>query len=190
MDPQTIGSNVPRGGNALTRWLGRALLRGMGWRLSGEFPNQPKMIIAVAPHTSNVDFVLTVGVIWSLGLRASYLAKRSLFRFPLGFVMRAFGGIPVERGGPQGLVDQMSAQFAASGKLILGIAPEGTRQKVRHWQKGFALIDQASNVPVLPAIVNYQTRIVHFAPLIEDVSDVDFTLASVKQAASAGFGRI
>jgi 1-acyl-sn-glycerol-3-phosphate acyltransferase len=185
---QTIGPEVPSSGNALTRWLGRCLLRGFGWTLQGEVPNRPQFIIAVAPHTSNFDFVLTVGVILSLGLRTSYLAKASLFRFPLGMVMRLFGGIPVDRGSANGMVDQMTAQFAASPKMILGIAPEGTRQKVRKWRSGFALIAQSANVPVQPAIVDYRTKIVTFSRLIVDVADADETLRIVQQEAMQARG--
>jgi 1-acyl-sn-glycerol-3-phosphate acyltransferase len=165
------------------------LLRAMGWTLTGHFPDRPKFIIAVVPHTSNLDFVLTIGVIWSLGIRAAYLAKASLFRFPLGFVMRGFGGIPVDRSTPQGLIDRMAHTFASSERMILGITPAGTRSNALELKKGFALIAQAAAVPVLPAVINYQTRVVHFAELIEDVSDPDVTLAALRQAALAGHGR-
>lgn len=186
---QSVGTQVPRGGNGLTRWLGRTLLRLMGWRLCGEIPNRPKLIIAVAPHTSNIDWVLSAAVIWALGLKASYLAKHSLFRFPLGIVMRFFGGIPVDRGSASGMVAQMATHFAENPQLILGITPEGTRQGEGRWRKGFALIAQAANVPVLPTIVNYDTKVVVFDTLIEDVEDADITLVKVQQAAAAGVGR-
>ena len=189
MKLQIPGPAVPRGGNALTAFLGRTALRGSGWRLEGELPDRPKFIIAVAPHSSNIDFVLTVMVIWGLGIRAAYLAKASLFRFPLGLVMSYFGGIPVDRASPQGLVEQMTARFAAQDQLILGITPEGTRSDVTRWKKGFALIAQSANVPVLPAIINYDTRIVRFHALIDDVSDPDKILETVQAAAATGAPR-
>ncbi len=74
-DTPPLGSNVPTGGNRLTVWLGRSMLRVGGWRIDGGFPNRSKLIIAVAPHSSNIDFVLTIAVIWGLGLKAEYLAK-------------------------------------------------------------------------------------------------------------------
>ena len=189
MEWQQLGPDVPSGGNALTRALGRCGFLLTGWRIEGEIPNQPRMIIAVAPHTSNFDFVLTVGVIWSLGLKASYLAKRSLFRFPLGLLMTAFGGIPVDRGSGQGLVEQMRGEFESRPGLILGITPAGTRGTVRENKRGFALIAQGAGVPVRPAIVNYQTKTVRFHPLITDVSDVEHTLAAVMTAAESGAAR-
>ncbi len=134
--------------------------------------------------------MLTVGVIWSLGLKASFLAKRSLFKFPLGYVIRGFGGIPVDRTSTNGVVGDMTEYFASHPKLILGIAPEGTRREVSRWRSGFALIAQAANVPILPAIINYQTKIVTFKNLIEDVSDAEQTLLQMQQAAASGSGRM
>ena len=186
---QTIGENVPSSGNSITRFLGRLLLNSTGWSLQGDIPNKRQFIIAVAPHTSNFDFMLTVGVIWSLGLKASFLAKRSLFRFPLGYVIRGFGGIAVDRDRKNGVVEDMATHFANNPKLILGIAPEGTRRAVTRWRSGFALIAQAANVPVLPAIINYREKVVTFKSLIEDVDDADQTLAMMQQAAASGSGR-
>ena len=164
-------------------------MRLSGWRLEGEFPNRPRVIVAVAPHTSNYDFVLTVMVIWGLGLRASYLAKQSLFRFPLGILMRYLGGIPVDRESPQGMVEQMVARFRQTPQLILGITPEGTRSAVKRWKLGFALIASAAHVPVVPAIINYDTRTVRFHPVIDDVHDAQTTLAKVQSAAATGAPR-
>jgi 1-acyl-sn-glycerol-3-phosphate acyltransferase len=184
-----VGPQVPRRGNFVTRWLGRLLLKVMGWKLSGRFPDRPKFIIAVVPHTSNLDFVLTIGVIWVLGIKTSYLAKASLFWFPLGFVMRAFGGIPVHRGTAQGLVDRLAGALTASDRMILGITPAGTRTNGPDLKQGVALIAQAANVLILPAVMNYRSRIVHFADLIEDVSNPEATLEALLSATLSGRGR-
>lgn len=164
-------------------------MRLSGWQLEGEIPDHPKMIVAVAPHTSNIDFLLTVMVLWGLGLEAAYLAKQSLFRFPLGIVMRYFGGIPVDRGAANGMVEQLAREFKTRPQLVLGITPEGTRSKVKQWKRGFALIAAAASVPVLPAIINYETRVVRFHPLITDVADPDKTLTMVQCAAASGAAR-
>lgn len=189
MNWQKLGPDVPTSGNRLTMLLGRTAMRLMNWRLEGEFPNEPKVIVAVAPHTSNIDFVLTVMVIWGLGLKASYLAKQSLFRFPLGLVMTYFGGIPVDRTSAQGLVEQMTTRFDAQPRLVLGITPEGTRGEVTHWKRGFALIAQAAGVPILPAIVNYDTRTVRFHEPVRNVSDPEQSFLMVQAAAGTGAPR-
>jgi len=181
-----VGQAVPRAGNVVTRLIGRTLLSAMRWRLEGELPDRKKFIIAVAPHSSNIDFFLTVGVIMSLGLKCSFLAKDSLFRFPLGIVMRIFGGIPVDRSARNGVVGVMQRRFNNAEQLILGIAPEGTRKKVEVWRSGFAQIAQSANVPVQPAIVHYGRRIVYFTTLIERIDDWEATVRAMQTAALAG----
>ena len=190
MDWQQIGSDVPAGGNWITVKIGRLAMKLMGWRIAGEFPNQPKLIVAVAPHTSNIDFLLTVIVIWGLGMRAYFLVKESLFRFPLGILMSSLGGIPVNRNSPQGLVEQLTERFNSQSQLILGIAPEGTRRNVLEWKRGFALIAQSAKVPVMPAVLNYETKVVHFHDLLDDVSDAERILSAVQQAAASGAPRL
>ena len=161
-------------------------MRFMGWRIKGEFPDQSKLIVAVAPHSSNIDFILAMAIVSGLGLHASYFAKRSLFKFPLGPVMVAFGGIPVDRNTSQGLVGQMAEQFEKTPKLVLGVTPEGTRDGAKEWKRGFALIAQAANVPILPAILNYKSKVVSFEPMITDVGDVDEVMAVMQRLAKSG----
>lgn len=179
-----LGPELPKRGNRFTAMLGRGLFKGLGWKLVGEFPNQPKMIVAVAPHTSNIDFLLAAGVFLGHGLHVSYLAKQSLFKFPMGPLMSALGGIPVDQKSSQGLVDQLAARFNATSRMVLGITPEGTRGKVQEWKKGFAMIAQAANVPILPAIADYKTRIVRLEKLITEVHDTDYVMRKMKSLAA------
>ncbi len=183
---QQLGPDLPRRGNRFTAMLGQFLLRAMGWRIEGEFPNQSKLIVAVAPHTSNTDFFLAMAIVSGLGLHASYFAKKSLFKFPLGSLMVALGGIPVDRNSSQGLVGQMVEQFEKNPKLVLGITPEGTRGKVREWKRGFALIAQAAGVPILPAILDFKSKVVRFEQMITEVSDVDQVIATMQALAQSG----
>ena len=97
------------------------MLRGFGWRLQGELPDRPKFIIAVAPHSSNFDFILTIGVIMALGLKCRFLAKASLFWFPLNLLMNVFGGIRVVRDSAQGVVEQMTRAFLEADQLVLAL---------------------------------------------------------------------
>ena len=53
-----VGDAIPRRGSALLRAIGRGVLRAMGWRIEGEIPDVPRIVISVAPHTSNWDFVV------------------------------------------------------------------------------------------------------------------------------------
>lgn len=185
----TLGPRVPQRRNPLGRWIGRGALALLGWRIQGEWPDEPKLIVAVAPHSSNVDFLLSVAVFWGLGLKTSYLAKRSLFWFPLGAILRGLGGIPVDRSAPQGMVDELAQRFRAQAQLVIGITPEGTRSGAREWKSGFARIAQSARVPVLPAIVNYAERVVFLQPVIPGSGSVQEILASTRAAAGIGSPR-
>jgi 1-acyl-sn-glycerol-3-phosphate acyltransferase len=108
-------------------WLAKHYLRFRGWTINGTFPPDPKFIAIGAPHTANFDFIVFLGVLGHFGKRARFIGKASLFKGPLGWLMRKLGGIPVQRDHPEGLVGQTVAAFAEADEMILVLAPEGTR---------------------------------------------------------------
>lgn len=73
------------------------LFKWMGWTADISVQLPPKCIIAVAPHTSNMDFI--IGILYSraIGLKANFLMKKEWFVGPLGPFMKSLGGIPVYR---------------------------------------------------------------------------------------------
>ncbi len=186
---QTLGPSVPRRNNPLTRIIGRLGLRLLGWRMQGQWPDEPKLIVALAPHSSNMDFILSVAVFWGLNLRTSFLAKHSLFWFPLGAIMRGLGGIPVDRSSPQGMVDDLANRFSDAQQLIIGITPEGTRGGRSSWKSGFARIASTARVPVLPAIVNYSEKMIYFQPLVPGGGTSEEILSATRASASIGCAR-
>ena len=52
-----LGPNVQRAHGPLAAALGRFMMGIRGWRVEGEFPDIPRMVLIVAPHTSNWDFL-------------------------------------------------------------------------------------------------------------------------------------
>jgi 1-acyl-sn-glycerol-3-phosphate acyltransferase len=149
------GSNVPRSGGALSRALGRWTLRMLGWSVEGALPDLPKMVIIAAPHTSNWDFVVGIAVKQALSLRVTWLGKESLFRGPLGPLLRFLGGTPVDRTTPHDVVSQVVSEFGRREQMIVALAPEGTRKRVERWRTGFYHIAHGAGVPVLPVILNW-----------------------------------
>jgi hypothetical protein len=59
-------------------------------------------VLIAAPHTTNWDLLYFLACAWAFGINPSWMGKRTLFRGPLGPVMRGLGGIPVERSRPGG----------------------------------------------------------------------------------------
>ena len=186
---QVLGDKLPKGGNFLTRRIGKAIFRVMGWRIEGEFPNRDKAIVALVPHSSNIDFFLTIAFIWATGMRASFLIKHTVFWYPLGNIIRALGGIPVDRTQQNGLIRDVTQQFRQKSKWVLGITPSGTRKPVKEWKDGIARIAASAQVPIVPAVMNYRTRTVHFAPLIEGVTEVRQIMERIRDEASKGIPR-
>ena len=175
-----VGDAIPRRGSALLRAIGRTVLRLMGWRIEGEIPDEPKLVIAVAPHTSNWDFVVGMAAMFALDLRLSFLAKHTLFRGPFAPMMRWVGGIAVDRASPHGVVGDAVAAFARADRRLLAIAPQGTRRPGARYRSGFIHIARGAHVPILLAALDYGARCVRFGPMSTPGEDVEAELARVE----------
>ena len=171
--PPILGPAVPQHRGALVRLLGRTILRAAGWKLIGTIPDLPRFVVIVAPHTSNWDFPIGLAAKWALGFDVSFLAKDSLFRPSTGWFMRAVGGIPVNRHTTNALVDESAKTFAQRERMVLVIAPEGTRHKVEKWRSGFWHIARAANVPVVCSAIDWGTKEVRFGPTVTVNADVE-----------------
>lgn len=180
-----LGPNVPRQGGALTAAVGRLALRLVRWRFEGGVPDVARAVLIVAPHTSNWDFPLGLAVKFALRLRVNWLGKHTIFRHGLGHVWRPLGGIPVDRRAAAGVVSQVLAEFRRRDRLLLGVAPEGTRKQVPQWKSGFYRIAQAAGVPIVPVAFDYSRRVIVFFPLFEPTGDYDADLARLQSLYSA-----
>ena len=173
MDLPKIGAALPRRGNACSRSIGRTGLSLLGWRIQGELPDLPKMVIIGAPHTSNMDGVISLGALLALGLRASTMIKDSAFKGLLGVVLRWFGAIPINRRSPKDVVGQAVDAFSASERMIMLIAPEGTRAGAPEWKRGFYRIALQAGVPVVPAACDYRRKLIVFGPAFSPGGDYE-----------------
>ncbi|MBS0194619.1 MAG: lysophospholipid acyltransferase family protein [Proteobacteria bacterium] len=175
-----LPASAPRTGNAFTRWLGRAVLRLGGWKVVGEFPDVRKMVVIVAPHSSWWDGVWGMAAKVGLGLRVLVIGKQELFRGPLGWLLRHFGAIPVDRARAHGVVEGVAARFANNDTLWFVVAPEGTRKHVEHWKSGFWHIARAADVPVLCVYFHYPERRIGVGPLLHMTADAKADMARIR----------
>ncbi len=134
------------------------LLHLIGWELTGQRPPYKKYVLVGAPHTSNWDFLYFYLGALAMGLKVSFLAKDSLFRGPLGFILRKMGGIPVVRSRRTNMVDQMVQVFNSRDELILLIPPSGTRSRTDYWKSGFYFIALGAKAPLVLAIMDFKRR--------------------------------
>ena len=166
--------------NRLTRWIGRSVLRLGGWRVVGQFPDLPKLVLIAAPHSSNWDGIWGFAAKLALGLEIRVLGKAQLFRWPLAPLMRRLGVIPIDRSAPQGTVGQAVALIGDSPRVWYALAPEGTRKRVERWKTGFWKIAHGAQVPILPAYFHYPERIIDIGEPFHTSDDMEADLEALR----------
>ncbi|WNC71156.1 1-acyl-sn-glycerol-3-phosphate acyltransferase [Thalassotalea psychrophila] len=171
---------IPRTNRRFIKWCSCHLLTLLGWQISGSFPNEKKLILAVAPHTSNWDFVIGVIVKLALDLKLNFLGKDAIFIWPFNIWLESIGGIAIDRKSAHGVVGQMVDKFGQQETLVLALAPEGTRSKVHEWKSGFLHIANKANVPVLPIQIDYKGKQVIFYQARNISADIDDELQDIK----------
>lgn len=166
----------------LSRLVRKALVtfyRLRGWKAHGAPPVDGRCVIIAAPHTSNWDFLYFIGLTEDIGIQPHFMAKDSLFRWPMGKFMRDMGGVPVVRSSRQNVVDTMAAEFARRDRFMLAIAPEGTRGKVGQWRTGFYHIAMKAGVPLVVGMMDYGTKTGGLGPAIWPTGDYDADMAKI-----------
>jgi len=156
----------------MLRQLARLILWLGGWKAVGELPIEPKAVVIAAPHTSNWDgfWALTYKV--AVGIDIRFFAKKSLFWFPLGSLLRGLGGIPLDRSRARSAVMQAATMFEAEESFYFGLAPEGTRALRDAWKTGFYRIAKAANVPVYLGALDYKRKQVGITGRLDPSDDM------------------
>ena len=152
--------------------IARAFWLTSRWTLrTSPAPSQPTILIG-APHTSNWDFVLMLGIAWRLGIDVRWLGKKSLFASWRGPLMRGLGGVPVDRSDPGRVVADMVRQVHAGEVFGLVVTPDGTRKGHSHWKSGFYRIARETGMPVTLGYVDRTTMTTGLGPTLEMTGDV------------------
>jgi 1-acyl-sn-glycerol-3-phosphate acyltransferase len=175
-----LGPNVPKRGNALSRGIGRTMMQLGGWKFEGSVPDEPKFVMIVAPHTSNWDFFVGLWALFALGFRISFLGKHTIFVWPVKPFLRWLGGIPVQREVSRDRVAEAVGAFNASEKLLLVLAPEGTRKYVAEWKTGFYHMADGAHVPIVPVAFDFGNRIIRIHPAFWTTGDRDADIAALQ----------
>jgi 1-acyl-sn-glycerol-3-phosphate acyltransferase len=135
-------------------------------------PREPRFVVIVAPHTSNWDFIVGVFAMFALDLEIHWFGKDTLFRWPLGPVLRRLGGQPVRRDTPEGVVAEVSAEVRNAPQFILALAPEGTRRRVNNWRTGFYRIAESAGVPIVPVWLDWSRREIGIGQPVHPTGDL------------------
>jgi 1-acyl-sn-glycerol-3-phosphate acyltransferase len=158
----------------------RGLLRLSGWRLLGQLPDLPKLIIIGAPHSSYWDGVWGLMMKIGLGVNINIMIKREVLEGPLGIILRPIGLIPINRGLALNVVGQMVQRFEEHERMWLGITPEGTRKRVQQWKSGFLRIAHEANVPIQTLFIDYPSKTFTLGPLVRATDDPDADMLSIR----------
>lgn len=177
----TLGERVPRRRSPVAQWLARSLLRLLGWKLEIDVPDEPKLVILAAPHTSNWDAVLALSAILAIGIDIRWFGKHTIFRPPFAGAMRWLGGLPVNRAAGGGIVQQTTQAFAEKPQLLIGLAPEGTRSRVTKWKSGFHQMAYNAQVPILCAYLDYCRKVIGTGPMLRPSADYAADLETVQR---------
>jgi 1-acyl-sn-glycerol-3-phosphate acyltransferase len=183
-----LGPNLQRAHGRFAAWLGRLLMGLSGWRFEGELPDVRKLVLIVAPHTSNWDFLVGLQAKLALRLGGTFIGKHTLFRWPLGILMRRLGGVPVDRGAAAGFAGEVGRALREADQMTVVLAPEGTRRRVAQWKSGFYRIAVEAGVPILPVGFDYPRRVVFFAPLFRPTGDYEKDLPLLRAHYRAEMG--
>lgn len=167
--------------NRFTRWLGRTFLRTFGWRIVGTLPDVPKLVMIVAPHSSNWDGIWGMAAKIAMGFQVRVLGKAQLFWWPLGPLLRKLGVIPVDRARAHGTVEQAVSMIRKADRMWYALTPEGTRKKVTKWKSGFWKIAHEANVPILMAYFHYPEKVVGIGDLFYTTGDAEADIAAIRE---------
>jgi 1-acyl-sn-glycerol-3-phosphate acyltransferase len=171
---------APRKGSAAGRAFGRFLLWLGGWRVEGEFPDLPRMVIIAAPHSSGWDAFWGLAAKLAMGMDMVFMGKQEIFIGPLGWLLRWFGGLPVDRHAASGVAQQVASRIRAADRMWFLLAPEGTRRQVERWRSGFWHIAKRADVPVFCAWFHYPERTIGLGPLVELSDDMEADMARIR----------
>ena len=143
----------------LRHFVARAFLAATGWKPEGVRPDVPRYVMIAAPHTSNWDFAYLLAFAEYFEIEMSWIGKHTLFKPPIGFIMRALGGIPVRRDKRENVVTSLARVFEDYEELGLAVPAEGTRSHVDHWKSGFYHIAREAEVPIIMSFLDYERKV-------------------------------
>lgn len=176
---------LPGCGDYVVSMILRPFIARVFWALSpyglrSEAPPTTSAVMIGAPHTSNWDLPLMLALAWRHGFAPKWLGKSQLFRSPFGRLMRALGGIPVDRENPAGLVDEIVRRMEGNDRFFLVVTPEGTRKRREYWKSGFYRIARGTGLPLVLGYVDSASRTTGLGPTIRLTGDVSADMDRIR----------
>jgi|TARA_B100001063_G_scaffold19268_1_gene14856 1-acyl-sn-glycerol-3-phosphate acyltransferase len=176
--------------NRLFSFVGTSLLSITGWKVSGQIPDMKKLLVVLAPHTSNWDFVYGMALILSLKIKIYWLGKHSIFKKGVTRLLKSLGGIPVNREDAKNTINDVLEIAKREGGILIGLSPEGTRKKAEKWKSGFLRIAQSMECPILLVAIDYPSKEISFRELFHPTGDNQRDIEYLKKYYKDFIGKI
>ena len=162
--------------------VARFILKLFGWNVEIKIPPEvKKMVVMMAPHTSNWDFLLGWLGYKAIGVNSKYLIKKEAFFFPLGNILLSMGAIPVDRKSSSNIVIQVGDLFKNQETFYLTITPEGSRSLRTNWKRGFYYIADHAQVPIAFGYLDYKKKIGGIGGILYPTGDYDADLKKIEE---------
>ncbi|MCU0481619.1 MAG: 1-acyl-sn-glycerol-3-phosphate acyltransferase [Anaerolineae bacterium] len=152
-----------------------------GWQVTGDVPSDKKIVVIAVYHTSNWDGWNMIMASWIVRVPIRWMVKVEWTKMPiLGALVRATGGIGIDRSASHNTVEWAINEFNTRDHLVLAIPPEGTRKKTSHWRTGFYWIADGVKAPMKIALLDYGKKQVNFStPLIYTTGDIEADMEKI-----------
>ena len=165
----------------LLRKIARFGINISGWTIKGMVPDEERIVIIAAPHTSNWDFVLAMLAIFGLNIKLRWLGKHSIFKPGFKNFFKWLGGIPVYRDNPSNLIDNVVKIVKREKSIVIAMTPEGTRKKVKRWKTGFLRIAKQTHSKILLISIDAPTKSIEIGKIFNPTGNSEDDLAFIQK---------
>ena len=165
----------------LLRKIARFGINISGWTIKGMVPDEERIVIIAAPHTSNWDFVLAMLAIFGLNIKLRWLGKHSIFKPGFKIFFKWLGGIPVYRDNPSNLIDNVVKIVKKEKSIVIAMTPEGTRKKVKRWKTGFLRIAKQTHSKILLISIDAPTKSIEIGKVFNPTGNSEDDLAFIQK---------
>ena len=165
----------------ILRKIGRFGINISGWTIKGQVPDEERIVIIAAPHTSNWDFILAMLAIFGLNIKLRWLGKHSIFKPGFKKFFEWLGGIPVYRDNPSTLIENVVDIVKKEKSIVIAMTPEGTRKKVKRWKTGFLRIAKQTQSKILLISIDAPTKSIEIGKIFNPTGDSEEDLAFIQK---------
>ena len=155
--------------------------------MHGEFPNLPKAVAIVSPHTSNLDAWYGFLALLGLDIKITIFGKHTLFKTPLKPVLEWIGVMPVERNSSHGYTQQIAEIMRKEDRIWIGMMPEGTRKEAEKFRSGFYHIAHEAQIPIVMFALDYQKKVIRILGIYETTGHYEEDLEKILERYKGNF---